>query len=200
MILCCSRCDEPLGPELPGLVEFHGVALCRACLKETPECSLGQSGEPAALCPPLVVVDIEGQQLDILDIGGQDPVEALADVDRFRAELLEAFREQLPTFQDAYLSLGRAGREAFRQYLVAVVALHGHEQSGACGNPYCIFRVVLECCRLIPAEIGSPYAGHYVGNHPEEVSFPKALLAALRCWEEGRDFEIDGLADLEQYE
>jgi hypothetical protein len=201
MILRCDRCGEAVSPELPALAEFEGVALCQGCVPESPAGAADRPGEPGAtLWPPVAVVDIDGRLLDALDVGGQEAEEARAAVDTFRAELLAEFERQLPTFRDAYLSLPLPGRQALRQYLTAVVALHTQEESSVCDNPFCLFRVALDCCRLQPAESGSPYAGHYVAAQYEEVLFPKALLAALGAWDRGCDFRIRGLEELEQYE
>ena len=186
MILACDPCGEPASPDLPGLEQFDGSALCASCTEMNRRL---QQGLEEARSIPLAVVDIDGHSLDFV-AGFADATQQREARDRFGRQLWRWFGRELPALKDAYLSLGPAGRRAFQEYVAAVIRLRRLEQEEALANPFCLFRVVLDYCRLEPADDRSPYPGRYVGYRSRELFFPEALLAATRAWDAGDDVHL----------
>jgi hypothetical protein len=182
-------------------LHFDAVALCTTCAEEN-DChrEIGENWVETNTEAPPTAVDIDGRMVYGIAPSPEGLEEAKQQVDRFRFGELQELQQQLPVYRDAYLSMTKAGRLAFRRYLEAIVDLQQVEDKELLANPFCLFRVMLTVCRLEPAAGTSPYAGHYVGHHFDEVSFPKALLAAITAWDAGREFQITSLDDLQQYE
>jgi hypothetical protein len=202
MIIHCHKCGDTVSPNLPDLLEFDATAICGRCAGENlRQQEGGDSGPPeTGPGPPPVVVDLDGRRVVPMKTSPDAIGRARAMADVLRLDMLREFNEQLPLFRDAYLAMTRAGRQAFRCYVEAVVGLHEAEDEEAFANPLCLFRVPLVFCRLDPADSHSGYAGHYLGRDHQELLFPKALAAAAAAWDEGRDFRIDTLDDLRRYE